>query len=275
MTDTQIHNDSEYPIDPKDSSVSMAESLLERLAVNSLDSDYLVDRPNRPGIVAKFLSLLVAACFGVLVAVAAVQADNDRPATDLERQALIERIDTERQTVDARRSTVADLKLEISSLAGAVVPGAVNLTSLETSSGATRVQGQGVKLTARSGDGDTGTIDDVDLRLLVNGLWQAGAEGISINGQRLGSTSAIRWAGSAVTVNLKSLAEPYLVKAIGDKSDLANGWLKNPAGEYFQQRADDAGVAVTVEELDQVVLPAVPQARITPRHASVERQGNQ
>ena len=42
---------------------------------------------------------------------------------------------------------------------------------------------------------------DPDLQKLVNGLWAAGAEAISINGQRLTNLSAIREAGEAITVN--------------------------------------------------------------------------
>ena len=48
-----------------------------------------------------------------------------------------------------------------------------------------------------------------DLQIVVNGLWDAGAEAISVNGQRLTSKSAIRFAGQAILVNYRP-ADPAL-----------------------------------------------------------------
>ena len=56
---------------------------------------------------------------------------------------------------------------------------------------------------------------DTDLQKLVNGLWEAGAEAISINGQRLTNLSTIRQAGGAITVNARSLRPP--VRRLGDR----------------------------------------------------------
>ncbi len=65
-----------------------------------------------------------------------------------------------------------------------------------------------------------GRVADTDLRVLVNGLWEAGAEAIAINGQRITATSAIRSAGSAITVNYTSLIPPYRVVVLGDPATL-------------------------------------------------------
>ena len=62
---------------------------------------------------------------------------------------------------------------------------------------------------------------DPDLQKLVNGLWQAGAEAISINGQRLTSLSAIRVAGDADHRQLPSLTRPYIVAADREPEDAA------------------------------------------------------
>ena len=59
---------------------------------------------------------------------------------------------------------------------------------------------------------------DLDLQKLVNGLWQVGAEAISINGQRLTSLSAIRDAGSSITVNFVVPARAlHRARPIGDQ----------------------------------------------------------
>ena len=49
-----------------------------------------------------------------------------------------------------------------------------------------------------------------DLATLVDGLWQAGAEAIAINGRRLTALSAIVNSGIAVRVNRSELNPPYV-----------------------------------------------------------------
>ena len=44
-----------------------------------------------------------------------------------------------------------------------------------------------------------------DLQIVVNGLWASGAEAVSVNGQRLTSKAAIRFAGQAILVNYRPL----------------------------------------------------------------------
>jgi uncharacterized protein YlxW (UPF0749 family) len=54
-----------------------------------------------------------------------------------------------------------------------------------------------------------------DLRDLVVALWHAGAEAITINGERLVATSSIYGVGSAVLVNTAFLSPPFRIEAIG------------------------------------------------------------
>ena len=68
----------------------------------------------------------------------------------------------------------------------------------------------------RARGGPRGRVQDGDLQLVVNALWAAGAEAVSINGQRLGPTTAIRFAGEAVLVDFRPVTSPYEISAIGD-----------------------------------------------------------
>jgi uncharacterized protein YlxW (UPF0749 family) len=54
-----------------------------------------------------------------------------------------------------------------------------------------------------------------DLRDLVNALWHSGAEAITINGERLVSTTSIYGVGSSVLVNTAFLSPPFRIEAIG------------------------------------------------------------
>lgn len=63
-------------------------------------------------------------------------------------------------------------------------------------------------------------IHDYDIRLIVNELYGAGAEAISINNQRLIMTSSIRCVGSVVLINYVQIAPPYFIRAIGNPDTL-------------------------------------------------------
>ena len=72
-----------------------------------------------------------------------------------------------------------------------------NRRGLQT--GAVAVTGPGVRMVvndAPNASADAEFVLDKDLRNIVNGLWQAGAEAISINGQRITTRSAIRFAAA-------------------------------------------------------------------------------
>lgn len=72
-------------------------------------------------------------------------------------------------------------------------------------------------------------VHDADLRNVANELFSAGAEVVSINGQRLIANSSIRCAGPVILVNSVEVAAPYVIKAIG-KPDVLENALRMPGG---------------------------------------------
>jgi len=60
-----------------------------------------------------------------------------------------------------------------------------------------------------------GLVTARDVRILVQELWLAGAEAVSINGERAVVTTAILDIGNSILVNSAYLAPPYEVRAIG------------------------------------------------------------
>ena len=75
-----------------------------------------------------------------------------------------------------------------------------------------------------------GRVLDRDLQIVVNGLWAAGAEAISINGQRLTALSAIRSAGEAILVDFRPLSPPYVVSAVGEPTRCRPAFADGPLG---------------------------------------------
>ena len=69
-------------------------------------------------------------------------------------------------------------------------------------------------------DASTYIVHDEDLLNVVNELKNAGAEAISINDQRIVSTSSIVCAGNIIRVNGEKVGAPFTIKAIGNQDDL-------------------------------------------------------
>ena len=87
---------------------------------------------------------------------------------------------------------------------------AIEPSDLALGTGFSAVEGRGLRVTVDdqpAGDPD-GLVRATDLRVLVNGLWQAGAEAIAINGRRLTALSAIVNADIAIQVNKGPLSPP-------------------------------------------------------------------
>ena len=115
----------------------------------------------------------------------------------------------------------------------------------------------------QQGGPDLGRVQDIDLQHVVNGLWAAGAEAISINGQRLTARSAIRTAGSAINVDFRPLSPPYAIDAIGDPKSLAARFQETSDGRYLLQLKSQFGIIYEMSTKDALTLPAAAQLTVT------------
>ena len=207
----------------------------------------------------------VIAVGAVLVTVSALQTRESEPQDAADREALVQSIEAEQAQVARFSAQVDTLGARLDALRGQSAELSASLADTESrldevaaAVGAGAVEGPGVRVTvddAASGT-DEGTILDTDLQLLVNGLWQAGAEAVAINGQRLTTLTAIRTAGQAITVNFRSLSPPYVVNAIGDPDVLPANLLDTVAGQTFTDLAANFGIGFGVEARDDLQLPA-------------------
>jgi uncharacterized protein YlxW (UPF0749 family) len=96
-------------------------------------------------------------------------------------------------------------------------------------------------------------VHDVDLQLVVNALWAAGAEAVAVNGQRLVATSPIRAAGETITVNFRPLVPPYRVQAIGaDRKAFEEARVIR----RFEEWVDDFDLGFEVKRRSKLEVPA-------------------
>ncbi len=94
---------------------------------------------------------------------------------------------------------------------------------------------------------------DEDLLRVVNDLRGAGSEAISINGQRMISTSEIRQAGSFININLERTEPPFHILAIGSPEKLKSS-LEISGGlvDYFKE----LGIVVKIQMNNNLTVPA-------------------
>ena len=93
-------------------------------------------------------------------------------------------------------------------------------------------------------------IHDEDIWSVVNELFNAGAEAVSVNGQRIVGTTAITCSGSVITINGVKLNSPFKISAIGNPESLSS--IARPGGyvEYIQV----SGAVATVEKSENVTV---------------------
>lgn len=133
--------------------------------------------------------------------------------------------------------------------------------NLKAISGNEDLEGQGIKIVLKDSEKDVTEgqnpndllVHDMDVLRIINDLKGAGAEAISINGERLLASSRIKCAGPTITINKTTYGQPFVIKAIGDKKVL-NASVQAP-GSYGSLLKEVYGLYVDVEEFDRVLIP--------------------
>lgn len=124
--------------------------------------------------------------------------------------------------------------------------------------GLTTLEGPGIRVTLRDAAGaESGNqiIHDVDVLKVVNELWAAGAEAISVNGHRIVGKSSFRCVGPVIHVDNIPIAPPVVVRAIGDPGTL-RGALTLPLGVLAEIRSTGDPSMVAIDSVEKQVLPA-------------------
>ncbi|WP_306941056.1 DUF881 domain-containing protein [Streptomyces phaeochromogenes] len=273
-------------------------SLLTNVMDHSLDDGYAEaaarKKADGTGALPKTLRAKLGLAAGLVLAalvvtVGAAQARIAAPVAAKEREELIDRIDRETSAADKLEGSIDKLRDDVSARQREALKkhGGDQGELVGILSGAVEVHGPGVKLVVddgkeadEAGDGDaretsgfsdTGRVRDRDMQRVVNGLWESGAEAISINGQRLTALSAIRAAGDAILVDNKPLVPPYTVLAVGDGKRLSTEFQNSGDGQYLDALRKNFGIRTSISVEDDVRLPAAPSVIVRTAQPSTEK----
>jgi uncharacterized protein YlxW (UPF0749 family) len=249
-----------------------AGGLLDEIAERSLDDDYYVVRPGRYSRSVQFTSYPTAvmiAIFALMVTVTAVQTQRDRPATALERKALESDVRAGQAKLATKQKLVDTLRADVDlleSVADARSPANVRL---HVAVGDVAVHGPGIVVQL---DPEATEIDDTSIQGIVNELWAAGAEAVSLNDQRIAALTSIGEGGGVLKVNFKSVGAPFVFKAIGDPQSLRRRFRAAPAATSWAERNAGHDAEFSIGTDDALSLPAGPDQRTSVRLAQVLKE---
>lgn len=245
--------------------------LIGRIQEAALDPGYQAaadrGRGRRDPLYSRLLAAGVLAVFALLLATAGLQAHRNAPTQASDRRTLVDRIAAQKAELARLTNRAASLNSAVEALttegltstqAGRGVDAQLKLFGM--AAGSYSVTGPGVRVTVDDAPGSNiagGRVLDRDLQALVNGLWEAGAEAVAINNQRVTSLTAIRMAGSAITVNFHSLSRPYVVTAIGNPETLASKFTKSRGGQTWLSLQNVYGLRFQIASAQSVDLPGV------------------
>ena len=267
----------------RDESMTLITEMMER----PLDPGYAAaaERRTQSGLPAATglrspLLIIVAILIGALLGASALALRAPTTATSKIKADLVARIEGRRAHADSQTALIASLRNQINTAQAAALSqqsqGALTaeLSKLELAAGTVPVTGPGLVVTvddAPSGPApiapanpgtaaapDQGKVIATDLQIVVNGLWEAGAEAISINGHRLTSRAAIRSAGAAILVDYRPLIRPYVITAIGDPGSLGVEFADNSGGSYLQSLTSNYQIRGDIQNRSSVVVPGEP-----------------
>ncbi|NLB18337.1 MAG: DUF881 domain-containing protein [Syntrophomonadaceae bacterium] len=175
-------------------------------------------------------------------------------------------LDNLRGERDALSEEVISLRAKIEDTASHQQSNAIKalndeLTKANMVAGLVPTQGPGIIVTLNDsaqvlqpGDNpNLGLVHDEDLLKVVNELKAAGAEAISINDQRLISSSEIRCAGTTILVNVNRIAPPFVISAIGDPDMLKSSLLIT--GGHLKY-IENFGIQYQIQIADSIEIPA-------------------
>jgi len=95
-----------------------------------------------------------------------------------------------------------------------------------------------------------------DIQAVVNALWAGGAEAMTVQGQRVVSTTGIRCVGNTVILHGVPYAPPYVISAIGSPEAMLTSLDRSPYIGFYLEAVAAYQVGWDVRAETEIGLPA-------------------
>lgn len=90
-----------------------------------------------------------------------------------------------------------------------------------------------------------------DIQAVVNALWRGGARAVTVQGQRIVSTTGISCQGNSVTLHGVPYPQPYVIEAVGDPAALADALSDDSYLQLYRTQAADPAIRIGYEQAEE------------------------
>lgn len=265
---------------PDDASVDIDEDRSQATTDPSIQD---VRSDSRHPRLARSASVIVMALAGLMMTTAATNSRGHdlRPERDTDMATLVR---SQASHNAALQKEAAGLRAQVEDLSKAdQTPGATSsvissASALAPSVGLGAVSGKALRVTLDDAplsenpdgvDANMLVVHQQDIQMVVNTLWSGGAEAMTIQGQRVISTTAVKCVGNTVVLHGVAYAPPYVIEAIGDLNAMQKALDTSEAVRIYKEYVSAYQLGWSVERAGQVTMPAytgaVAVSHATPR----------
>ncbi|MES6262394.1 DUF881 domain-containing protein [Cutibacterium acnes] len=265
---------------PDDASVDIDEDRSQATTDPSIQD---VRSDSRHPRLARSASVIVMALAGLMMTTAAINSRGHdlRPERDTDMATLVR---SQASHNAALQKEAAGLRAQVEDLSKAnQTPGVTSsvissASALAPSVGLEAVSDKALRVTLDDAplsenpdgvDANMLVVHQQDIQMVVNTLWSGGAEAMTIQGQRVISTTAVKCVGNTVVLHGVAYAPPYVIEAIGDLNAMQKALDTSEAVRIYKEYVSAYQLGWSVERAGQVTMPAytgaVAVSHATPR----------
>ncbi len=214
---------------------------------------------------------VACACAGLLATTSMVNARG----TDLRggrHSELFELVSAQRQQVAELRQEAETLQQRIDGLTAQVGGGKVDVLqdqvdALSTPAGLEAMEGPGIVVSLNDAPNDQEVppganpnvlvVHQQDIQAVLNAFWAGGAEAVSLQGQRIISTTGVKCVGNTVVLQGVPYAPPYKIVALGNVEDMYTALNNSPeVANYRAYTAPPYNLDFEIRQDDDLAVPA-------------------
>lgn len=207
-----------------------------------------------------------ALTYGIFLQIKTVENSNLKVGQSYEENNLRAEVLKFKEKYDNRTKELEKLEKELEEERKNATKNNTELESAESSIkkmnkmlGLSEVKGPGVIVTLKDSTANPTNalslsdllVHDLDVLSVINELKNAGAEAISINGQRIVPTTAISCEGNVININKVKVGSPFEIKAIGLPESLSA--LERPGG--YLQLLKKYSIETKLEKSNEITIP--------------------
>ena len=221
---------------------------------------------SRRRLAGKVLTGVVCLAAGLMITISAINARGVdlRPARNTDLISLV-RSESRRNADLAEQAAALRTEVDRMAASGSESGGDNELSARSLAAGLRPVTGPSLTVTLDDAPSDVApdgidqdllVVHQQDIQSIVNLLWAGGAEAMTIQGQRVISTTGVKCVGNTVVLHGVPYAPPYKISAIGDQARLRRTLDDSEFVRIYQQYVDRFRLGYQVQTKAHARFPA-------------------